>query len=90
MAATVEYAPGFLEDIEKKPRDPVCVKHAKKKIKAIIKRPGKAGKRTVRPSNTRHVEVCHGRFVIIWEYRRDSKTVSFLVFKTHKKAFGYR
>lgn len=88
MPVTVEYAPDFLEDLEKKPRDPVCTKQAKKKIKAIMKRPETIGKQTVRPRYCRHVDVCNGRLVIFWEYSNNTDTVRFLAFKTHKDAFG--
>jgi len=48
------------------------------------------GKRTVRPADTRHVEVCRGMYVIFWKYSAGSDIVEFLVFKSHKDAFGFR
>ena len=90
MSREVVYAPGFEEDVERLPRNPVCTKQARKKIAAIIRMPDRIGKQTVTPSNTRHVEVCSGFYVIFWKYDPASDIVEFLVFESHKKAFGLR
>ncbi|MCI4333606.1 MAG: hypothetical protein L3K01_07820 [Thermoplasmata archaeon] len=88
MGRSVTYDEKFLPAVEKLTRnDPQSRNQVNSKIAVIIDHPESIGRRTVNPADCRHVDVCHGRLVIFWDYDVNSDTVRFLKFETHKRSF---